>query len=386
MLIDRTDTDVGLPSLTLEGYTPSPLQHMKLQSELITQLFARFGVPKNVVRPSQVQGYQAIVERWMSNFPSTYSFVNPDTRSDMSRPWIVLHRHYLHTMALSMMLDPMRAYLAKPISTQSPPDEIKIRNDGIDYSLRLMDALHGFFDHVYPRDAKFHFVLFCVFDTAAVLCSAVMHDQDWGISKRTAVLTAIDKAVSMLKRLNTVTKTARTSYEVLVKLVNNINRPAQQVKSPIQSVRKRPKANELALTPPSMNQAEAAVASDPGSVDTHLSYTTPPSDAHFYHVPASHTTPPSHYVSSDGAAVYGPPVTMTSGSMMGQSNPMPYDATQLDYSSSYVNMTPPTDEFYQGLNFGGNFGAITERDLGDLAALWNYESLNLNFINTGGVS
>lgn len=382
MLIDRTDTDVGLPSLTLEGYTPSPLQHMKLQSELIVQLFNRFGLPKNVVRPNEVQDYQAIVDRWMSTFPSTYNVENPDKTSDVSRPWIVLHRHYLQTMAFSMMLDPIRAYLAKPMTRRSPPDELKIRSDGVGYSLRLMDALHGFFDHVYPRDAKFHFVLFCIFDTAAVLCSALMHDRDSSIPRRNEIISVIDKAVAMLKRLNTVTKTARTSYEVLVKIAQNISRPTQEMRQPNESARKRHRVKEIALTPPSMSQAEIAVASDPGSVESHISYTTPPSDAQIYHIPASQSASPGNYGNGDGSVFYVPPVTMAPGTMMPPSNPAQFAGTPVDYSPPYVNMTPPTDEFYQAIDYG-NFGAISERDLGDLASLWNYESLNLNFINPG---
>jgi hypothetical protein len=72
--------------------------------------------------------------------------------------------------------------------------------------------------------------------------------------------------------------------------------------------------------------------------------------------------------------------------MVPQLYPIHYDSGQLNYSSSYVNMTPPTDDFYQAVNPGNSFGAITERELGDLATLWNYESLNLNFINPGGAS
>ncbi|EFY89237.1 hypothetical protein MAC_04618 [Metarhizium acridum CQMa 102] len=386
LLIDRTDIDVGIPSLTLEGYTPSPLQHMKLQSELITRLFNRFGLSKDVSQHGDIRAYQAIVDRWMNTFPSTYAFIDPDTSNDASRPWIVLHRHYLHTMAMSMMLDPIRAYLAKPMSKQSPSDELKIRDDGIDYSLRLLDALHGFFDHVYPRDAKFHFVLFYIFDTAAVLCSALMHDQDSSLPKRDDMLVAVDKALSMLKRLNTVTKTARTSHKVLAKIAQNISRPGQEVKLPIMPAKKRLNDKELALTPPGMNQTEVAFASDPGTVDSHASYTTPTSDAQLYRAPVSQFTPPGHYLNIAESAGYSPPVPSTSsGTAMPSSNTLYYNGAQLDYSTSYVNMTPPTDEAYHAIDYG-NFGAITEQDLDELATLWNYESLNLDFINPGVLS
>ncbi|PHH71571.1 hypothetical protein CDD80_5134 [Ophiocordyceps camponoti-rufipedis] len=241
MIIDRTDCEVGLPSLKLEGYSPSPLLHMKLQSELIAELAHNFKLPKNVVSPAQVFKYQAMIESWMARFPNTYAFEDADESSDLQRPWIVLHRHYLRTMSYSMILDPIRAYLARPITAASHPDELRIRSDGIDYSLRLMDALYGFFGHVYPRDAKFHFVLFCIFDTAAVLCSAFMHDGDGSIPRRQDIIRAIDGAVDMLRRLANVTKTAKTSYDILSRVSQRVMRVGNADTSSPETTRRRKK-------------------------------------------------------------------------------------------------------------------------------------------------
>ncbi|KAG6033711.1 hypothetical protein E4U41_006844 [Claviceps citrina] len=406
MIIDRSDCDVGLPNLTLEGYSPSPLMHIKLQSELIGHLSKRFGNAKAVVRPPEVDMYRTIVETWMSNFPRTYALTNPDRSNDASRPWIVLHRYHLHTTALTMLLEPLRPYLAKPLSRHSPMDELKIRSDGVRYALRLLSCLHDFFDHVYPRDAKFHFVLFCIFDTAAVLCSAVMHDQDWSIPQQNGIFGAIDKAVAMLKRLNTVTKTSRTSYEVLVKVAQRITRPPPAPKQRSADQHQMPDPKDLALTPPLMSQAELAMASDAGSVEstTTVSYTTPPSEPLFYQLPASHQCAASSSSSSgqhydDASFTYAPPpppVAMAPGchdddSMMvqpmmmhGMNDPtVSHGGPSCGYPVSNfmdMDMVPPTDELYSGVNFG----TISEKELGDLALMWNYESLNLGFINPAG--
>ncbi|GAB0138066.1 hypothetical protein EsDP_00006312 [Epichloe bromicola] len=380
VIIDRSDCDVGLPCLTLEGYSPSPLLHMKLQSELIGHLSKRFGNAKTVVRPADVQAYQMIVETWMRNLPPTYDFSRPDKSNDASRPWIVLHRFNLQTTALSMVLDPMRAYLAKSTWTHSPADELKIRSDGIDYALRLIYSLHDFFDHVYPRDAKFYLVLFCIFDTAAVLCSALMHDQDWSIPRQKDIFDAIDRAVDMLKRLNTVTKTARTSYEVLVNVAQRIARPS----APSQRCdpRRKKSKDPPAPTPPITSQAELAVASDPGSAESILSYTTPPSDPLVYHLPASQSASPGHY--ADQTLLYAHPTTMAPGvngsMMMHPTNGMDMNMPHGGFPHSYINMTPPSDEPYHSVHFG----PISELELGELATMWNYESLNLGFIKPGG--
>ncbi|KAG6244754.1 hypothetical protein E4U24_004826 [Claviceps purpurea] len=383
MIIDRSDCDVGLPNLTLEGYSPSPLLHIKLQSELIGRISKRFHNAKEVVRPSDVQTYQTIVETWMREFPAPYDLFNPDKSNDESRPWIVLHRHNLHNIALSMLLEPFRRYLAKPLSKNSPADELTIRSDGINYALRLMMSLHEFFDHVYPRDAKFHFVLFCIFDTAAVLCSALMHDQDCSIPRQHEVFCAIDKAVAMLKRLNTVTKTARTSYEVLVKVAQRIPRPPPP---PEQRLVAKPQQfstpQDLSLTPPIMSQAELAMASDPGSVESSMSYTTPPSDTPLYHLSASQSAFSGNY--DDGAFMYAPPVSMVPGGnnpmMMQPMQEMDMSVFNSGYPVNYTDMSLPMSEMYNNVNFG----PISEQELGDLSLMWNYESLNLGFINPGG--
>ncbi|XP_044722136.1 fungal specific transcription factor domain-containing protein [Hirsutella rhossiliensis] len=387
MIIDRSDCQVGLPSLKLEGYSPSPLMHMKLQSELITQLSRRFGLPKHVASPSDVRDYQAIIETWMSSFPPSYALNNPDHSADLQRPWIVLHRHYLHTMSFSMLLDPIRAYLAKPMTASSPPDELRIRSDGINYCLRLMSALYGFFDHVYPRDAKFHFVLFCIFDTAAVLCSALMHDEDGSTPRRDDILGAIDGAVAMLKRLNNATKTAKTSYDILLRVSQRVTRPAATAPPHFPSgkgrQRKTPRVGGLATTPPCGRQVELAVASDAGSVESYVSYNSMPSQSGILvsHTPSPHSMSPVDRKYYGGAVVCptaSPPGGMSvDGSVALSTSPVDHmSAHGYGHSTPYLNMTPPMEDVYQPVEFGN----ITQQELGDLASLWNYESLNLYFI------
>ncbi|RCI13273.1 hypothetical protein L249_0118 [Ophiocordyceps polyrhachis-furcata BCC 54312] len=418
MIIDRTDCDVGLPSLKLEGYSPSPLLHMKLRSELITELAINFKVPKNVVSSVDVFKYQAIIEAWMARLPPVYALDGADESADAQRPWIVLHRHYLHTMAYSMILDPIRAYLARPVAAASHPDELRIRSDGIDYSLRLMDALYGFFDHVYPRDAKFHFVLFCIFDTAAVLCSALMHDGDGTIPRRLDILAAVDGAVDMLRRLANVTKTARTSYDILSRVSQRVTRSPGHTPRTVDNSRRRKKTTRTApnTTPPSAasssmpmyGDAVAAASSSSSYLSSYGNTASPPMMALPAPVqpPTSTTTcqqpPPTTNTSTlyaETATYHHQPTTTTNDPpftvLVPSSTPIdPNNVLMTDYhhpssapSSApapapppgpYLTMTPPMEESFPHLEFGN----ITQQQLGDLATLWNYESLNLDFIDS----
>ncbi|RDA89497.1 hypothetical protein CP533_6812 [Ophiocordyceps camponoti-saundersi (nom. inval.)] len=409
MIIDRTDCDVGLPSLKLEGYSPSPLLHMKLRSELITELALNFRVPKNVVSTADVLKYQAIIEAWMSRFPPMYALEGADESSDAQRPWIVLHRHYLHTMAYSMILDPIRAYLARPATAASHPDELRIRSDGIDYSLRLMDVLYGFFDHVYPRDLKFHFVLFCIFDTAAVLCSTLMHDGDGSIPRRHDILAAVDGAVDMLRRLADVTKTARTSYDILSRVSQRVTRSAGPTLRTAENSRRRKKMMVRTApntTPPSANSSSTPMYGDPAaaasSTSSHVSSygntaVSPPLMALSPPIQPSTTTCPPATTSTlySETTTYHhhhhhlhhepPPTTEPPPSVTLTTSPVdPNNVLMTDYhhpapppQQPYLTMTPPMEETFPHLEFGN----ITQQQLGDLATLWNYESLNLDFID-----
>lgn len=327
---------------------------MKLQSEIIMRLAHRFGPVKNVTGPDDVQEYQRLIEDWARTWPAAYDLDSPDESADAQRHWIALHRHYLRTMTYSMLLDPFRGYLARHMAATSPPTELGIRSQGIDHALRLMNALYGFFDYVYPRDAKFHWVLFCIFDTAAVLCSSLMHDDDGSIARRDEILAAIDGAVAMLRRLNTVTKAARTSYEVLVRVSQRVTRsprPADPLPSPPARMPARPPESRKRVRPDDIAPAPAMAP----------------------------VTAPYPYAGGMALAPPAPmPVTMAAGPAYPPSTAHGLVPTSAPVAMGYpaYQEANPNPNPYQAVEFGN----ITQQDLGDLASLWDYESLDLNFI------
>ncbi|KAJ3525018.1 hypothetical protein NM208_g11821 [Fusarium decemcellulare] len=363
MIIDRADCEVGLPNLGLEGTQHSPLTHMKMQSSLIRQLFGRFGLTKNVVSPADVQEYQGIIEAWIKTFPPPFDVHNPDKSLDESCPWIVLHRHYIRTMAFSMLLDPIRVFLAKPFNIRSSDAELKIRSDGIDYCLELMVSLRGFFDHVYPRDAKFHFVLFCIFDTSTVLCSAVLHDEHHTIPRREEVFKAIDEAHAMLQRLRMVTTSARTSYGILTRIIQRLPRtvvtPNMASDSP---AAKKARVTEVAVTPQTVSHETVSppLISPPATVSaiSTTSSTMTPAVA----------GPPLPNVPTVGNNAVAPEAYAAPAPYIDWQSQMPVQ----DPDSFTVTELPPQDAV---------FANISDEELGELASLWNYQSLDFSFIN-----
>lgn len=390
MIIDRSDCDVGLPSLTLESYSPSPLLHMKMQSELISKLSDRFILPKLVIEPADVQEYQGMMEDWMSKFPPTYNLAGPDISQDKSHPWIILHRHYLRTMAYSMTLDPIRAYLAKPLNSSSPGVELQIRNDGIGYALKLMDALQGFFDHVWPRDAKFHFVIFSIFDTAAVYSSVIMHDEDNTAPKREEMLRAMEDALEMMKRLMTAIPAAQLYHDILTRLHKKIQKKLGILK-PGDGHRKKAKLNIKALPSPDpvdplsgASVSSLEISSDENSASSVLilppAPAQPQAEIMYRGIPEPapvndgygfHPTPfLSDYWSSNGTAIYSQPMPSVGGNGT-------YVVETLPGPTGTSLPTTPVEDQLPDMGFS----SMSTEELGELADLWRWQSLDLDLIH-----
>ncbi|KAF4338975.1 transcriptional regulatory [Fusarium beomiforme] len=386
MLIDRSECDVGLPSLTLEDYPVSPMLHLKLQAELVSLIFNRFGPPKILTDPDEIREYQGILEGFMKTFPPEYALDHPNTPTNEDFPWIALHRHYMHTCTLSIALGPFRGYMAKSMKKESSPvDDIEFRETGIDYALRLMEAVHRFFEYVWTRDTTFHFVPFCIFDTAALLCSVIIHAEDGIVPRHEEVLGSIAKAFSTLKKLRTATNTAKAPYDVLRRLIKKL--PSTAGMMAVDAHKKRRFDN-----PPGGNGIVpvAAPAARPNVHPVHLT-------------PASAPAPVQAPVQSTHQVLYrpyqGPPAEVPVRMQAGQQPFMPY--TQNVHEHQFQNYTytqqqmPPTvsnghslpDDITRNMQsftaeqpqYEMGWQTISDAELGDLAMLWNWQSLNLGF-------
>ncbi|KAK2593067.1 hypothetical protein QQS21_009233 [Conoideocrella luteorostrata] len=270
-LIDRADCNTKLPKLTLEGHSVSPLLHMKMQSRLTRQLASRFSAPKNIIAPSEVQEYKVIIEDWVDQFPPEYSFDNPDTSQDDKCPWLFSHRFYVYTMACLLILNPIRHYMVRKYRWDTPAEELKIREVGIWYSLKLLKTLRLWVEKVYNRDGRLHFIIFSIFDTAAMLCTSILKDTEHTIQNRPDILEVIGDAVDMLKKLNGISKTSKTSYDILERLVRRLpesvprNDMEPQVKRPRVKVSSSPRLP--ATSTPKTPQASTPLLAHQGAAN-----------------------------------------------------------------------------------------------------------------------
>ena len=411
-MIDHTDVDVKAPTLTLENLDPSPLLHMKLQSEVITKLAARFGAPKNVTSAADVIVYKGMIQEWMHSFPAVYDFDKPDFSKDGKYSWVTSHRFYIHTMAYLMILNPIRTFMSKSLDRSSPPDELQVRADGIYYALRNLNTTTEWTKYSSHRDGRYHFIIFSLFDTASVLCAALLKDSDRSIPRREEILAAIENAVAVLRRINNLSKTAKTSYDILSRMVRRLPRSKQGAN------RKRARMTETKYIP------DQSVVSNRGYV--------PIDEANQFHgsSSASASTSPSTFASSvtgssphsylggevyacstpDSAALSIDGRTMASS--LASINQMQFDSSMIPGSIDnmihsavpgmmpgpgpvpshdpmaphmhpmYTELQPPMGDMAPG--FG--FEPITDAELGEFNRLWDWQSLDLDFITSEAVA
>ncbi|KAH7216706.1 fungal-specific transcription factor domain-containing protein [Fusarium oxysporum] len=410
-IIDHSDINVEPPSLTLEDFSPSPLLHMKLQSELVTQLAQRWGAPKNITSASDIQEYKSMLEDWIRRFPAVYDVDNPDTSKDYKFPWIVYHRFYIHTMAYLMILNPMRAFMAQVYTRNSPADLLAVRKDAVFYSLKNLDTTTRWADHASHRDARFHFIIFSLFDTAAVLSTAVIKDQDDTIPRKDEIVDSVDNAIRLLKRLKALSKTAKTSHDILVKMVQKMPRRSAPPRETVN--RKKQRVAPVSPAAPATNtRHDVVIKPEDGYHPEHVSQESSPSYYASSEGAPSGSTPQSTHSSYDNhentgyvmnnqvpAEGYAKPqvaynMGVAPGHMPPQQVPSPsagidgivqgglYGMPHADHTGG--GMVPPTyvDYHPQDLNIDYGLGNITDVDLGDFSQLWDWRSLNLDFIQS----
>ncbi|OCL03858.1 hypothetical protein AOQ84DRAFT_442453 [Glonium stellatum] len=224
LIIDHSSCSFQLPNLRLDDSNlhpglPSPFTHMALQGQLARILSNEFRESDSNLPPEQVANIQKKVQDWIASLPPIYSIMKPDTSWDDEHQYVVLQRYQIHAVAYMIKLHPLKPYLTKRADLNVPGIPENFRVAGIDCCLKLLSVSRQLFDLEFPLNAKFHMAVFCIFDTAAILCSAIIHDSRGCLPQRSDVLKAIIVALDILQQLSHTTKTGEMSYSFLSKLV-----------------------------------------------------------------------------------------------------------------------------------------------------------------------
>ncbi|KAF2849056.1 hypothetical protein T440DRAFT_490894 [Plenodomus tracheiphilus IPT5] len=225
-LIDQRSVNFTLPNLRLDQSTTdpkliSPFAHMVLQAELGRRVTAAAGgAPSaNALSADQVLEVKSECERFIGELPPIFGLKDPDTSLDERHPYFVFQRLQLHCIIFLAMLHFLKPFLTRQRHDRMTDQDDSFRKLGIDIAHQLLQVSRTLFDHEFPINAKFPVVVFSIFDTATLLCSAVIHDREHILHRREEVLDLIESSVGMLRQLSLTSKLGAASYNFLAKLL-----------------------------------------------------------------------------------------------------------------------------------------------------------------------
>ncbi|XWW98322.1 hypothetical protein V2A60_006322 [Cordyceps javanica] len=373
-IVNWSAVEVVLPALTMEAFSPSPMLHMKIQSQLISQLAVTYPNDKDNLEPSRICQYQATVEAWARAFPRVYAFDNPDTSKDAANPWIIFNRFYLYTMAYFLLLAAIRPVMLKGYTSALSEEEQSICSDGIRYCAKNIRVGVLWADHVDRHGGGYHFMISSVFDTVVLLCTCIMKDVENTMTKEDEVYEELDNAVSLFARLAHTSSIAKFAFGNASQLTSKLQRP-----NGARKMQKRQKTDTSTASPkPTTSAGGLAAARSPGLAEETGSETSPEQLSRDHSTPGSTSdswqgsTNDLRGTSSVGVGDPNPP---SFGAIDGSLSPWPID--------SYDEMTAAHETAAIGGDFAFTLEEQTSDDtnqtmyLDDFAALWDWDALGL---------
>lgn len=122
------------------------------------------------------------------------------------------------------MLAPFKPYLTKlakgPMTANTRQ---RMANIGLSAGLHFLAALREMYDYTLYLCARNHYISFCTFDTAALLCSALYHDPHRTLAQRSEEIEAIGQAAAYLDKGRETVPGAKSFHKILTSLTDNLS-------------------------------------------------------------------------------------------------------------------------------------------------------------------
>jgi hypothetical protein len=236
LIINERHCSVDHPSVNLEYDAskpdlPCPHKHMELQQQLCEAIVGDYDGSKPTIHVKDAEFVMTAVNKWLDALPPVYRLIGTDTRYDKTDPYLVLQRLQTVCMGYSSILSVLKTYLTQTFEVEADLTPKKLRefqNIAIDKSVQLMDIAQQLADIFIPDYNKYFLIVFTPFDTAALLCSAIIHDTRFRLPRRNEILQMIAKALTLLRRFVKVTKTGAVAESVISQLISKFNLTPQE--------------------------------------------------------------------------------------------------------------------------------------------------------------
>lgn len=240
LLIDQDDHKLEIPNGRLENINdpeiPHPLASVALQAELglhVSHLLQKMGTDYSIELVLEIEDE---LEKWMGKFPAALRDHRPDIRWDQKYPYIPFMRCQLNVVAYSYLLAPLKPYLLSTADPDLMNTQLaaNLRTKAVNMCLDLIRISEQFYELIYPASIKYFFIIFFLFDAATVLCSAIVHDVDRTLPKRTQCIRNLRTVQELTDAVAHRSESARLSAMLLRKLATTL--PLDQAEAQILGV------------------------------------------------------------------------------------------------------------------------------------------------------
>lgn len=401
LLIDQDDHRLEIPDGRLENVTdpamPHPLSSVALQAELglhVSHLFQKMGTDYSVELVLEIED---ALEKWMGTFPAALRDHRPDTRWDQKHPHVPFMRCQLNIIAYAYLLAPLKPYLLSKADSEIMNSQLgtNLRTKGVDTCLDLMRASEQFYDLIFPSGFKYFFIIFFMFDAATVLCSAIVHDTEYNLPKRSQCIRALRTSQELMDGVAHLSESARLSAMLLRKLspslpLTEAEKQTLGVGSPGPSSSKKIKTSPSSSSPSDQLAAVASFGGASGdyTISSSLgagssSNLSPPVGTTPYDMPQLH-----EQAQTQAQVLYGTPPLMPLGNAGGMPVMPAPEWPYVDYTSilgpatqqqqpqpaatAATSAQQQQQQFLGGMNPGDPLSGTF------LEPLWDWEHLNLD--------
>lgn len=189
------------------------------------------------------------LDKFIDELPAIFRLHDPDTSLDAEHPYFIFQRLQLHTVLYVTKLDFLKPFLTRARDDKKTDQDDEFRAMGVKLALDVLEVARRLFDHEFPINAKFHMVVFSIFDTSTILCSAIIHDKEHYLARRGEVVDAINGSLDRLHQLSLSTKLGASSYAFLYKLVQS-HAELSNGNREVKRLRKLSSASTQTLEPP----------------------------------------------------------------------------------------------------------------------------------------
>jgi hypothetical protein len=225
MLIEQRESDLRIPNLRFDQIDEgavSPFAKLYHQYVLVHKLASKFGRLNATKMPAEVFEILDVIKGWTSSISPELTLLGPDTSKDLEHPWIPAQRAQLHCFVQEVKLTPTKPFMIRPISHTDPHEYGVLRQLAVTAAMETIESALHFLRILRGVRTRYHFVMFVLFDTAAAICSALIHDGEKSLPSRHRLLQTVVLAIRGLEQLPIINVSASGATRLLKWLSSRI--------------------------------------------------------------------------------------------------------------------------------------------------------------------